>query len=139
MQKIRIIIESLIIKGCKTFYFGGYGEFDGLCYEIVTDLKQRYNDIKRVFCLTEEKHLIERKRPRWLINQLYEEYVYLHLQYDYWYTRIYYRNCEIVRNSDYIVFYARNEESSGAYKTLKYAKRLKKQYINLTETKTADT
>ena len=137
--KIKVVVENLVIKGCKTFYFGGFGEFDLTCYEIVSKLKQQYVDIKRVFCVTEEKHLNSQKRPKWLKDKDYDEYIYLHLQYDYWYTKIYYRNCEIVNNSDYVVFYAKEDENSGAYKILKYAKKIKKQYINLIETKTADT
>ena len=137
--KIRDIVENLINGGCKTFFFGGFGEFDLMCYEIVTELKQQYADIKRIFCVTDEKHLNELKRPKWLKEKIYEEYIYLYLKYDYWYTKIYYRNCEIVKNSDFVVFYAKNDANSGAYKILKYAKKIKKPFVNLIEKETADT
>lgn len=130
-EYIQKTVVKLIEQGCEIFYFGGYGEFDDLCYEIVTELKQKYLNIKRVFCVIDEKQLNPLKRPKWLANRIYEDYVYFYLKYDYWYTKIYFRNCEIVNHSDFIVFYAREEENSGAYKIYKYARKVRKPYINL--------
>ena len=31
--------------GCRIFYFGGYGEFDDLCYKIVTQIKEDNRDL----------------------------------------------------------------------------------------------
>ena len=61
----------------------------------------------------------------------YEQFIYLALSYDYWYTRIYYRNCAMIDRSDYVVFYAEERENSGAYKALRYVVKQKKPYINL--------
>ena len=79
----------------------------------------------------DERQLFEKKRLKNLQAEEYEEFVYFPLTFDYWYTRIYYRNCEMVNRSDYVLFYAEDRKESGAYKIFKYAVRYKKEYINL--------
>ena len=65
----------------------------------------------------------------------YEEITYLDLNFDYWYTRIYYRNCEIIDHSDYCVLCVdENAQFSGALKALEYAKRKKKEKENVFQT-----
>lgn len=131
-EKIYLTFESLI-KGENVgyFYFGGFGEFDDLCWQAVTDLKGKYPNIKRIFCLSDPRHQMISKRPKWLKNEDYEEIVYLDLNFDYWYSRIYYRNIQMVNRSDFVVFYVDHSEQSGAYKILQYAIKKKKQIINI--------
>ena len=127
-------IERLIVeKGFNLFYFGGFGEFDALCYQVVSQLKSKYTHIKRVFCLIDEKQKNFSKRPKWLQKEVYEDFVYFHLSFDYWYTRIYFRNCQIINASDMVIFYVVNKERSGAHKALVHAINNKKDYINLGE------
>lgn len=134
--KLRLIIKELIKeKNFKIFYFGGLGEFDLLCYNVVTEFKEDFPQIKRIFCVCEEKHLQYSKRPKWLKEQEYEEFVYLPLRFDYWYTRIYYRNCEMINLSDFAVFCVDLENDGGANKMLKYAKKQKREYINIANRK----
>lgn len=118
-------------ENVKYFYFGGFGEFDDLCHSIITELKNEHPEIYRIFCLSDPRHQRLSKRPKWLKDEDYEEITYLDLNFDYWYTRIYYRNCEIIDRSDFVVFYVNHTEQSGAYKALQYAKRKKKQIINV--------
>ena len=126
-QELCNLIEKLILeKDCKTFYFGGFGDFDCECYKIVSKLKEKYPYIRRIFCLPDKKHEKERKRPSWIQEYLCEEYVYLDLTYDYWYTRIYYRNCEIIKNSDFVIFYVNTNLNGGANKALNFAKKQKR-------------
>ena len=125
--------ESLIKENFGKFYFGGFGAFDELCWEIVTKLKEKYPYIKRVFCLTDPKHQSVSKRPKWLTEEDYEEIVYLDLVFDYWYKRIYFRNIETINRSDYIVFYVRRTQNSGAYKAMQYAIRKKKPFVNMSK------
>lgn len=129
--KLTVFIEKLIVnKNFGIFYFGGFGMFDDLCYKIVSQLKQKYPYVKRIFCLSDPRHQRVSKRPNWLKNEEYEEYVYLELKYDYWYTRIYFRNCEMINRSDFVIFYAKENEDSGAYKALQHAIKNKKDFIN---------
>ena len=52
--------------GCRTFYFGGYGNFDHLCYKIVTKIKEKNPklNISRIYCVNRESYLKE-KTKRW--------------------------------------------------------------------------
>ena len=128
--KIKGLTEN---ENYNVFYFGGFGEFDELCYEIVSELRIQHRQIKRIFCLSDERYLCLDKRPEWLKRQEYEEYVYLNLDFDYWYTRIYYRNCEMIKNSDFIIFYVDENKDGGAKKALNFARKIKKENINMYE------
>lgn len=130
-KELTCIVEKLIlIEGFTLFYFGEFSEFDEMCYKIVTMLKGRYPYIKRFYCSVEREGC-KKEAYSSILREKYEQIVYLPLAYDYWYSRIYYRNCEMINRSDYIVFYAEEREDSGAYKALKYAKKCKKTYINV--------
>ncbi len=51
-------IENLIIvEGIKTFLFGSKSQFDDLCYDIVSDLKTKYPDIKRIYIRAEFEYI----------------------------------------------------------------------------------
>ena len=102
---LKSTFEMLITQeNVKYFYFGGFGEFDDLCHSIITELKTKHLEIYRIFCLSDPRHQRLSKRPKWLKDEDYEEITYLDLNFDYWYSRIYYRNCEIIDHSDYCVF-----------------------------------
>ena len=131
-KAVTALVEKLIVeKGYAIFLFGGFGEFDELCYKAVSHLKEKYPQVRRIYCVHDEKYLLERKRPIYLRKADYEEFIYVPLRFDYWYKRIYYRNCEMIEKSDYVIFYAENRGDSGANKALAYAKRHKKDYVNL--------
>jgi len=123
--------EDLIKQGCEYFYFGGFGEFDDLCHKIISKLKNTYPHIQRIFCLSDPRHQRISKRPKWLKDEDYEEFIYLDLDFDWWYQRIYYRNLAMIDRSDIVVFYVEERENSGAYKAYKYAKQKKKTIINI--------
>lgn len=131
--RLEDIVKRLIEDGYTTFLFGGLGEFDAWGYQVVSSFKERFPDIKRVFCLTDERHLRIDKRPKWLKQEDYEEFTYLTLEYNGWYKRIYYRNCAMIDESDFVIFYTEERADSGAYKALRYAKKKKREYVNLIE------
>lgn len=130
-EKLNATFTKLINEGCQEFLFGGFGMFDDLCHKVISELKLTYPNIKRTFCLSDPRHLRINKRPKWLKNEDYEEFVYLDLQFYWWYKRIYYRNCAMIDKSDIVIFYVEERENSGAYKAYKYAKQKKKQIINI--------
>lgn len=126
------LVEKLIReKGYNIFLFGGFGEFDELCHNAITVLKERYPHIQRVYCVCDEKQLKKIKRCQSSFCKDYERTVYFAPTFDYWYTRIYYRNCEMIKQSECIIFYAKRQKDSGAYKALQYAIKYKKEYINV--------
>ncbi len=129
------VFRRLIEKGYNEFYFGGFGDFDKLCHKIISDLKKSFPQIKRTYCLSDERHLRPIKRPNYLSEKDYEEFVFLPLDFYGWYKRIYFRNCAMVDNSNYIVFYVKKRENIGAYKTYAYAKQKKKNFFNICENK----
>ncbi|MBE5742695.1 MAG: hypothetical protein E7360_05215 [Clostridiales bacterium] len=134
-EEIEKTVNHLIDCGVTVFLFGGMGEFDFMCHSVVSKLKEKHPFIKRIFCLTDVIYLRKSKRPKYLKDEDYEDFVYLDLEFDYWYSRIYFRNCEMINKSDVVVFYAENRDNSGAYKALKYAVKSKKKIINLLRNK----
>ena len=124
-------IKKTVDFGCRTFYFGGYGAFDSLCYKTVTDIKtdNPFLNLKRIYCVPLEKQL--RKRVRYFDPDGYEEVIFLEPSFGGWYKSIYYRNLAMIDKSDYVIFYAEERKESGAYKAFKYAKRKKKRVVNL--------
>ena len=118
--------------GCRIFYFGGYGAFDGLCYRIVTKIKEEEPTLsfRRVYCVAQERYL--RKSVRYFQRENYDEVVYLTPSFERWYKSIYFRNCAMIDASDAVIFCAEARESSGAYKAYKYALKKKgKKVINV--------
>ena len=126
-----IFIDLITSKKVTIFYFGGFGQFDELCWQVITELKQNlFPHIKRIYVCENETYVNRpSKRPKWLKNEDYEEIIYFSLTFNYWYTSIYYRNIAIIAHSDYNIFYIRNKHNSGAYKAYQYAKQNKKNII----------
>ncbi len=134
----QVLLENVFVdlienKDIREFYFGGFGEFDELCYKIISKLKILYPYIRRIYCLTDEKHLSYAKLPNYLKENEYEEFMFLPLTFYGWYKRIYIRNCAMIDDSDYIVFYVNQTKNSGAHKALLYAKKNKKAFLNICE------
>ena len=115
--------------GCRVFYFGGYGEFDALCYKIVTKLSKENPALalKRVYCVAQERFL--RKKTRFFNRNDYDEVIYLPPSFNGWYKSIYFRNCAMIDESDFIIFYAQARKDSGAYKAYQYAKKKQGKYV----------
>ena len=68
-DKLYHIVEELIVREhVHTFLFGSKSEFDTLCLKVVTNLKDKYPHIKRIFVRAEFQY----------INDDYKEYL---LQY----------------------------------------------------------
>ena len=125
-------IMKSVNLGCRIFYFGGYGEFDELCYKIVTSIKEGNQNlkIKRVYCVSQERYL--RKNTHLFRRENYDDVIYLIPAFSGWYKSIYFRNCAMIDQSDCVIFYAEKRENSGAYKAYQYAiKKKDKRIVNL--------
>ena len=130
-KQVYKVYEDLINREFNVFYFGGFGDFDDLCWRVVSELQTKYPHIKRVYCVENEKYLRPNKRPKYLKDEDYEEFIYLMPTFNWWYTQIYYRNREMVNESDFIVFYVNDAEKSRSYKFLQYAIQQHKPYTNI--------
>lgn len=101
-------IEVLITeKDVDLFYFGSKSEFDDLCHKVVTELKDKYAHIKRIYVRSEFQHI-----PDW-----YEESLLKHYEGTYFPEHIknsgkasyVERNQEMINKSDYcVVYYDKN-------------------------------
>ena len=70
IERLTREIEALIIeKAVSTFYFGSKSEFDDLCHKTVTELKEKYPHIKRVYVRSAFQHI-----PDWYEDSLLEHY-----------------------------------------------------------------
>ena len=69
-NKLRRIIENLIAnEKVETFFFGSKSEFDDLCHQVVTELKEKYPNIKRVYVRSAFQHI-----PDWYEDSLLKHY-----------------------------------------------------------------
>ena len=70
IERLTREIEALIIeKAVSTFYFGSKSEFDDLCHKTVTELKEKYPHIKRVYVRSAFQHI-----PDWYEDSLLKHY-----------------------------------------------------------------
>ena len=59
-ENLRVVIEHLITEeSIDIFLFGSKSRFDSLCQEIVTELKEKYPHIKRVYVRAENPYIDE--------------------------------------------------------------------------------
>ena len=69
-NKLYEIIEKLIVnEKIDTFLFGSKSQFDDLCHEIVTELKEKYPHIKRIYVRSAFQHI-----PDWHEDNLLKHY-----------------------------------------------------------------
>ena len=116
------LFEFLIVKGgVETFYFGGPGSFDSFCLKIVTEKKKKYPHILAVYVANDYRDFKNPYRHTNLLDE-YDEVEFFDLEFAHWKSSLYYRNKEMIKNSDYAVFYTLIDEKSGSYKAFKFAK-----------------
>ena len=72
--KLNEIIEKLITQNSVgTFLFGSKSKFDTLCLEVVSELKEKYPYIKRVYVRAEYQDINE-KYEKYLLRNYEETY-----------------------------------------------------------------
>ncbi len=103
-KKLYTTIEKLIVEEkIDTFLFGSKSQFDELCYQIVSMLKENYPFIKRIYVRAEFPH----------INNDYESYLLQHYEDTYYPNHIQKagksayieRNCEMINKSICCIMY----------------------------------
>ena len=134
-QKLNQLIEKLIVEeNVTTFLFGSKSQFDDLCHETVTCLKEKYPQIKRVYVRAEYPYINDQYRTELLKD--YEDTYFpeslLHA------GRAVYveRNYKMIEQSNICVFYyapslAPTTRNSGTKLALDYAQRKNKEIILL--------
>ncbi len=70
-DKLKKIVENLIInENADTFLFGSKSEFNTLCYDVVTELQNKYRLIRRVYVRAEYEFISEEYKRH--LFKLYE-------------------------------------------------------------------
>ena len=162
-EKVKEIIENLIINhNVFTFLFGSRSDFDHLCHLVVTELKQKYPNIKRIsYTCRSESCTLESERAYW--EKIYsclkkEKVTLLGVEEEFEHKTKYLsgrasyveRNQAMINDSDYCVFfYDENyqpemrkyskrsigyyQPKSGTALAYAYAKQKRKTLINVKE------
>lgn len=160
-EKVKRVIEDLIVNhNVLTFLFGSRSDFDYLCHLVVTELKEKYPNIKRLsYTCRSEPCTLEGERAHWeeVYSYFRKEKVTLlgveeEIEHKTKYTsgRVSYveRNQAMINDSDYCIFYYDEnyqpemrkhskrcigyyQPKSGAALTHTYAKQKKKIIINV--------
>lgn len=127
-QRVYDIIESEIIKypDC-VFYLGAYSDSDTLFKITIDLLKAKYKNIKTVFVTP---YLDDNYTKLKFAKDFYDDVIYPPLENVPKRYAIIKRNQWMVDNSDLLIAYVKLS-FGGASKTLEYAKRKGKPYINV--------
>lgn len=134
--KVKEIVERLIVENLvDTFLFGSKSEFNSLCREVTTELKEeKYPYIKRIFVRAEYPYISEDYR-QWLLD-FYEDTYYPEHIIGAGRAAYVERNFEMINKSEYCVVYYNEEEipktrKSGTKIALQYAKTKNRKIINV--------
>ncbi|MBQ9118291.1 MAG: DUF1273 family protein [Clostridia bacterium] len=149
-QSVKDCIEDLIInRNVQTFLFGSRSDFNDLCHLVVSELKEKYSNIKRMCytCKSEGCTLeIDRQEREKIYSRFLNKEVHLlgfeeEFEHETKYVagRASYieRNQAMINDSDFCVFYydenyvPLTKTNSGTKIAYEYAVREKKNVINL--------
>lgn len=145
--KIYEVMENLILhNNVDTFLMGSKSDFDRLCRKIVSELKEKYTYIKRIYIRAEYPD----------INEDYENYLLESCEETYYPDRVrnagkavyVERKCEMIDKSDYCIVYFKDsylpprrknsrrdlfdyQPKSGTGIAYKYAVQKKQEIINV--------
>ena len=133
--KLVTIIEKLLVeKQVDTFLFGSKSRFNSLCLELVTEIKEKYPDIKRIYVRAEYPDINE-QYTNYLLESYEGTYYPEHIRSS---GKAAYveRNYEMINKSQYCIIYydeqgAPTTRKSGTKIALDYAIKKGKQIINM--------
>ena len=127
-KQLKTILGNEIIKNptCK-FYLGGYGDFDSLCLRTLRELKKDFPEIELLFITP---YLDKNYSKLEFAKNYYDDVIFPSIESVPRKFAILKRNEWMVDSADLVISYVKYSWG-GAAKTLRYAKRKKKQLINL--------
>ena len=134
-KQLREVIEKLIgEEKVYTFLFGSKSRFDSLCLELVTETKEKYPHIKRVYVRAEYPYISE-KYKKYLLES-YDDTYYPEKIKGAGKAAYVKRNCEMIKQSRICVFYYDKSynpatRNSGTKMALDYALKHKKTIIRV--------
>ena len=134
-SKLKEIIEKLIVENSvDTFLFGSKSRFNSLCQETVTEIKEKYPRIKRVYVRAEYPDINEHYKNYLL--ESYEDTLYPEHIRNSGKAAYVERNYEMIDKSHFCIVYydeqnAPTTRKSGTKIALDYAVKQGKQIINI--------
>jgi len=80
VERIRIVVqrvvERLIIeRNIETFLFGSRSEFNSICYEVVSILKAKYAQIKRIYVRGEYQYIDDKYKEKYFLKGYEDSYL----------------------------------------------------------------
>ncbi len=126
-KKLYSTLENLILQGYYIFYHGAHGDFDKLCLEILSLLKDVYPHLKIYKILTHYAYTKSKNE----LPKIYEDSILPELESVYYKAKITKRNEWIIEHSDILISHIEHTINSGAYNMYKYAQKLNKTIIEL--------
>lgn len=122
-------IENLIKdKNVDTFLFGSKSQFDSLCLDLVTNLKEKYPHIKRIY-IRAEYPVISEDFKEYLLK-IYDETYFPEKIIGAGKASYVKRNYEMIDKSNYCIFYYMQlNRKSGTKIALDYAIKREKKII----------
>jgi len=135
-----VILELITKHSVYTFLFGSRSNFDELCYNIVTEIRESYPCIKRIYVRAEFPYISDTYR-NYLLKK-YEDTYYPEKILNAGRAVYVERNYEMIDKSDFgVIYYDENylsgkekssrKKVSGTEIAYNYAKRKKLQIINI--------
>ncbi len=134
-EKVYTCVEKMISElHIDTFLFGSKSRFNELCWEIVTEMKEKHPQIKRVY-VRAEFPVIDDDYKQYLLER-YEDTYYPETIVGAGKSIYVERNCEMIKNSRFCVIYVDEKYSpdarkSGTKTVLAYACKQGKHIVRL--------
>ena len=132
-NKLREAVEKLIVEeNVDTFLFGSKSRFDALCLEIVSEIKEKYPHIKRIYVRAEFPFIDDSYKT--YLMKLYDDTYYPEKVIGAGRAAYIERNFEMIDNSRFCIVYYDEEYSptnrkSGTRIALDYAKKKAREII----------
>lgn len=101
--RLRQTVCSLIESGVTDFIFGDHSAFDTLCYDVVTELKERYPKIRRIHFRKDFQEISDSVREFFVAG--YEDSICPDGVASAGKASYIERNQAMIRESDYCIFY----------------------------------
>ena len=134
-SKLNKIIEKLIVdEKVNTFLFGSKSRFNDLCYETVTQLKEKYPHVKRIYVRAEYPYISDDYKNYLL--EFYEDTYYPERIMNSGRAAYVERNCEMIDSSYFCIVYYNEAytpatRKSGTKLAVNYAEEQGREIINL--------
>lgn len=126
--QLKTLIEKMITQDdVDTFYVGEQGDFEIIAADVLNELKPNYPFIQRIEILCFAEQLNRKSKIKSDIFDYLDELDLCKRR-----ARIIKRNRWVIDNSDFLVFFVHSSDG-GAYQSYLYAKKKKKDIINLTK------